>query len=277
MDEEDVIEQYPETEEEAIAITGGSYFGKVLAKHIHWQDGIKGEIKKDRGDYEFKPMDGIIELWRYPYWLVEGWDQCHYTYRYCIGSDISEGLGQDYSVAYVYDRLLHEFVCRARANRIDAYQWGDLLYSLSLYYENACICAERTGAGQTTVKRLVELDANQYVRLTSGKVGSELTREFGWHTSAQSKHELCGDLKEWFRSTDGLVYCATLIDEASTFIRTESGTLDHEEGKYSDCIIAAGCAIQVDKYIGEKPKKVVVESEGWREQLKNEKKSAWTV
>jgi len=169
----------------------------------------------------------------------------------------------------VYDRLLHEPVARLRSNRVDAYVWGDMLSRLSLYYENALICAERTGAGQTTIKRLAELESNQYISVIPDQIGSGLTKKFGWNTTHQSKHVLAGDLKNWFRATTGTVYCALLLDECSTFIKHEDGKLGHEDGKHDDCTIAAGCAIQADIFLEGPPERVEEVEDGWAKRWKD--------
>ena len=265
MDEEEFSEQYPETEQEVVSTTGGSYFTTTLKRHTHTMDGVKGRVELGKFDeYEFdEDQRGIIEVWRFPYWLVDSWDKRRWAKRYCLGSDISEGLGQDWSVGYVYDRLLHEFVARIRSNRVDAHTWGDMLFHLALYYENALICAERTGAGQTTIKRLAELQANQYISVTPDTLGSGLTKKYGWNTTHQSKHELAGDLKHWFGQTEGLVYCPILLDEASTFIKHDNGRLEHEDGKHDDCVIAAGCAIEADIFLEGPPEQIPEPSTGW--------------
>lgn len=290
MDDEDIIQHYPATEHEAISTMLGSYFGRVLERHNSACPGIKGQLIKNKfKEIEFESeIRGILELWRYPYYLVDNWDGLHYTNRYGIGSDVSEGLGQTYSVAYVIDRHYDELIACLRSNRIDAYQWADLLHLLSQYYcnglgyepgsgnQNALICAERTGAGQTTVKRLKDLNANQYVRLVSGKRGSPVTNELGWHESQQAMHELCGDLKQWLRATQGTVYHATLIDECSTWIKAE-GTmrLEPEEGHFGDCVVAAGCTIQASQSLG--PCKIIERPPvGWMKKWQEESKSVWT-
>ena len=104
-------------------------------------------------------------------------------------------------------------------------------------------------------------------------VGSGLTKQYGWHESNQSKHELCGDLKAWLRNMRGTLYDAILIDECSTFIRMDNGKLDHEEGKRSDCVIAAGLTVQASIFLGEPPKKIPEPLTGWRAQREKERKA----
>lgn len=277
MDEADIIQHYPETEEEALSIIGGSYFGDVLAKHKYTCQGLMGSITQDRKGERFFNEDkgGIIELWRYPYYQLSDYDGLAWSKRYAIGSDISEGLGESYSVAHVIDRLKNEIVARMRSNRIDAYAWADLLFELSQYYDKALICPERTGAGQTTIKRLIDLQANLYIRVKPDRVINAMTKVYGWEESNQSKHELAGDLRQWLRCMKGTLYDAILLDECSTFIKLEGGSLDHENGKLSDCVISAGLAVQADKFQGGKPEKAAVPIISWLEKIHKEGQSAW--
>jgi hypothetical protein len=266
-DEDDFVQRYPETEAEAISTMSGSFFGKVLARHDEYMlDGVTGDLSKDQfKEIIFEPAArGILEIWRYPYHLVDGWDGLMWTDRYAIGSDVSEGLGESSSGAYVMDRHLNEFVARLRSNRMDAHKWGTMLYWLSLYYDKALLVPERTGAGITTVKRLSDLNANLYMRVIPGKAGMPVTKEMGWSETHQAKHELCGDLKTWLGAAKTpAVYDRILIDECSTYILTDTGRLQPEEGRLGDMVISAGCTIQGDLFIGKKPKPIQPPSTGW--------------
>jgi len=245
--EEDIVEHYPATEDEIISAIGGSYFGKSLSAHTKTISGDIGDLVKQ----EFiKDRMGICELWRPP---VCGWNN-----RYCIGADVAEGVGASYSVAYVYDRLEHEFVFRVRSNRISAHVFAGILFDVSTYYKNAdrqaLLCVERTGAGQTTVAILQERHANQYVAVREGKFGIPSTKEFGWQETEQAKHDLSEDLRQWFSLSSSKVYCPVLISEASTWIMQEgSRRLCPEQGKLGDCVIAAGLTIQASLSMHEEP------------------------
>ncbi|MGP8154380.1 MAG: hypothetical protein ACLQBQ_09625 [Smithella sp.] len=284
MTPEDVVEHYPETQEEAIAAASSSFFGSDIVRHNQHKAGIKGNlIRNPQKEIELsEDKHGIMELWRWPYYLCEGWNNHYWERRYVIGSDVSEGLGGDYSVAYVLDRKIDELVCRMRSNRIDAHTWGNLLYRLSLWYDKALIAVERNGSGLTTIKRLQELRANQYVKLNAGKIGKIITKEYGWQSTGGangSKWELCGDLRTWFRKTKSTIYCPFLIDEAATFIKFENGTPGAEIGQHDDCVISAGLTVTADKYVGEKAKEIIPKGSGWRERLAEERERGeiWAV
>ena len=296
IDEDDFSQNYPETEEEAISAMAGSYFGKTLARHeSECLPGVRGWLKRVKSasghaaGVEFEEdKKGIVEIWRYPYHLVEGWDGVYWTDRYAAGSDVSEGLGQSNSVAYVIDRSLDELVCKVCSNRLDAVEWAEQCKLLTEYYcsatdesgtpKDALICVERTGAGQTTVKELSKVNANQYVREVTGKIGSGMTKEFGWHESEQSKHLLCGDLKAWFRNTTGGFYDGQLIDEASTTIKYEgSNRIGPEDGKMWDTVVSAGCAIQASMFVARMPMRLEPKEETWLDRLQREGGSNWAV
>ena len=298
MDEDDYIENYPESEEQAISSIVGSYFGKTLNRHsifLHEkvQCGIVGNLKRDKNKEVVFVQDkrGILEVWRWPYHMVRNHDGTPWTKRYAIGSDVSEGLGESFSVGYVKDRLLDEYTCRIRSNRIDAYAWGDQLLMLSEFYsharkdiewfkpEKALICPETTGPGQTTVKYLKDKLANLYVQQARGKVGSEMVKRFGWHESQQAKYDLSEDLREYFKKTTGRVYCPILIEECSTWIKHEGSMKigPEDETKLGDCVIAAGLAEQASMFMGGSPKKIPRPVEGWRKRVNDGRGSNWAV
>lgn len=240
LDDDEIVMQYPSTEEEAVSPLGGSYFGKVITG---WNP-YKGEVGRLVADEDdnirfVEEAHGILEIWARP---VSGWMN-----RYAIGSDIAEGLGgdHDYSTGYVYDRIDQRFVARMRSNKIEADLWGLELITLGKYYGRAMICPERTGAGITTVKTIQNADYEMlYYHRKPGKMQGEYVMEYGWNETKENKQVLCADLKSYFRETFTQVPCAILIDECSTFIRHENGKLEHEEGKHDDCVIGAGCTIQ---------------------------------
>jgi hypothetical protein len=281
MSKEDVIENYPETLDEALSAIASSYFGDSLERHQHARPGIKGAFLRDERTKEVRfeeNRNGIVELWRHPYRLAKGWDGEEWERRYALGADVSEGVGSSYSIAYVKDRKVDEIVCKLRSNRISAHELAVQINMASDYYDRAVITVEQTGAGQTTVKRLEELKANQSVRMVSGRTGKQVTKEYGWHESQQSKHELCGDLRRWLKEMKGVLWDAELIGQCQTWIENETGKLGPEKGKLGDCVMAAGCTQQASLYLGP-PEKIIPEGDGWVDKWQREKvgTTAWAA
>jgi len=255
------------------------FFGDSLTRHKKTTTGVTGWLVKSKGgEIVFREGNkGILEIWRYPYIYNQDYDDLPWSKRYVIGTDISEGLGRDYSVAYVYDRITHEIIARMRSNKIDSVEWARQLYRLSQYFDNALIVPERNGAGITVCKQLRQMKANLYVNTVSAKVGSGLTKVVGWQSSKQAKFDICGDLREYFISTKARVYCKHLLSEGATFIKTELGErLEAEEGFHDDCVIAAALAIHGHFWqsLPEKAKKPLT---GWRRRFQDKGKSNWAL
>ena len=251
------------------------FFTDALDGHKHVTGGTIGRITVDKNkEIEFKEEPGgSLEIWRHPYFLTQRWDGYHWTNRYCIGSDIGEGLLQDYSVAYVYDRIKKEFVARLRSNAIDSYVWGDRLHDLAKYYENALIVPERNGAGITTIDRLRTLKANMYVREKVNEIGKQITKQYGWLETKEAKQLICGSLKAYLAKRNP-VYCRLLLSECSTFIKDEEKEkLGADIGFHDDCVIAGALALHGDFYLP-KAEKIEHPITGWRARNREQAKRA---
>jgi len=237
LDEEDISMQYPSDEAEAVSTLGGSYFGRSLGG-FSGEKGENGYFKEYNGEIQFvKDDSGIVEIWNHP-------DNSMLN-RYAVGSDVSEGIGETYSVGYVYDRFENVLVARIRSNKIDADVWADKLIELARYYGDAMIGVERNGAGITTVMHLAEKYDNLFYRRRPGKMKGAYVFEYGWLETRENKQILADELRRHYRLVFTKVPCQILIDECSTFIRHDSGKLEHEDGKMDDCVIAAGVTLQV--------------------------------
>jgi hypothetical protein len=272
---EDMKREHPSTPEEAFEGSARDcFFADVVNGHTQVTQGVYGSLKVTKEkQVEFQENSrGILEIWRHPYFLTKKWDQHYWTHRYCIGSDISEGLQRDYSVAYVFDRRLKTIVARMRTNRVDSHAWGDRLHELSRYYENALIVPERNGAGITTIERLRALKANIYVREIVAAIGKQVTKQYGYLETREAKQLICGSLKSYL-STRKPVYCRHLLSECSTFIKDEEKEqLGADEGFHDECVIAAALALHGDFYLPE-CKMIPHPLTGWRaRKLEEERK-----
>ncbi len=240
FDDDDISMQYPTTEQEAISSLGGSYFGNTLAKFESFDGEVGVLVRGEDNSIIFHPETrGIVEIWEHP---VRNFDS-----RYAIGSDVSEGTGNTYSVAYVYDRFTNQFVARLRSSKIAADVWAQKLIDLADFYGHAMIGPERNGAGITTVIYLQANYDNLFFRQRPGKMKGQYVMEYGWLETEEAKQILSDGLKTHFRDVFQCVPCALLLDECSTYIRHDNGKLAHEDGKFDDCVIAAGITLQVSK------------------------------
>jgi hypothetical protein len=256
----------------------GSYFGKTLARHNEFVPGTKGYLVPENEEWDCKysnfeeDKNGIVTIWELPYDQQEGWDGIGWAKRYAIGSDVAEGLGNEFSSQYVIDRLYNRMVAKIRSNRLDANEWAKLTWLLSNMYHSsgkpALSCTERNGAGQTTVKDLQKLKAPQYTKMVAGTEGKPFQKQIGWTQTQQSKHELMGDLKTYLKDTDQPIPDGNLINECSTFIKHDNGRLGHEDGKTDDDVFGFALTLQASYFQGEAPQRTGITEKAIEEREK---------
>ena len=183
-------------------------------------------------------------------------------------SDVGEGNGGNYSVAYVYDRLKDQFVCRMRTNRVDADEWAFLLIMLAVFYNKTKLCVERVGPGFTTITTLQKRYSNLYINRREGRTSGTWGKEYGFVTTDHTKRLIIDNLKAHFRDIFDYVPCPLLLDESSTFIQVE-GTLKlrAEPGKHDDCVMAAALTLQCSKTLPAVTTFEEKKETGWRETL----------
>jgi hypothetical protein len=253
------------------ACLAACFFAGALDGHTKVISGAVGSLAVDR-QKEVTFTDnhkGIVEAWRFPYHLLETWDDLQWTHRYVIGSDISEGLGQDYSVAYVYDRHYKEFIARMRSNTIDSHRWADRLFDLSRFYGNAMIVPERNGAGITTIDRLRALKANIFLKEVIDSVGKQVTAQYGFLETKEAKQLVCGLLKAHLNEKRP-VYDRLLLAECSTFIKDEEKEkLCADAGFHDDCVIAAALALHGD-FALPPCEQIPAPITGWRKRIQDQ-------
>lgn len=250
--------------------------------------GILGRLVRDKRTKEVEfinDLQGNVEIWRYPY-LMTRKDEINYTHRYCIGSDISEGLGGDYSIAYVFDRKLSQYVARMFSNIIDSHKWADREKELADFYgDHPLHVPERNGAGITTINRLVELKENVYVKEIVSGIGKQTTKQYGYLETKEAKQRACGELKSFIAAKDERdarkhrIFCKNLLSECSTFIKDEANEkMGAEVGFHDDHIMAAAMARIGDAYLP-KCEAIPVPLTGWRARDKDKEKvkTAWAA
>ena len=125
---------------------------------------------------EDKPK-GSIEIYKYP----------TFDDSFAIGADVSLGVGKDYSTAIVMNK--DREVCAVyRNNTIDPSQFGDLLFYLGRYYNNALLAVESNSMGIATLNRLTQMGyVNMYYQTKMANVSKEEGTRTGWRTTSLSK------------------------------------------------------------------------------------------
>ena len=167
---------------------------------------------------------------------------------YVIGADVGEGIaGGDASCACVLDKETGEQVGELHG-RIPPERFGHLLHALGWFYNMATVAVERNNHGHSTLNTLRH--ALRYPRLyyhvRYDRTGNSAPM-LGWPTDQATKPILVDDLAAAIAGGHLIVHSSGLIDECFTFVTTDSGSQEAQEGKHDDRVIAAGIAWQARK------------------------------
>lgn len=150
-------------------------------------------------------------------------------HQYVIGADTAEGNPtSDFSVANVVDRTSLEEVC-VLAGKTEPKVFAGYLHSLSKIFGDASIMVERNNHGHAVLLALEEI-YNYRHRLLSGE-----DRRPGWQTTSKSKDLMYSNGADLLRDGKAIIHCATTKTQLSLI---EGSTLKAPEGEMDDYAMA---------------------------------------
>lgn len=213
-------QEYPMTLEECFQSTGRSIFHIV-----RYKDKEPNWIQQDKN-----------------YAYLEGYPKP--DHKYGLGADVSAGVGQDNSVIQVVDLNESRQVAEYASNRITPDMFAFKIRDVARIFSNAFVNIENNNHGILTISEILKIYPRNLI-YARPKAGAGLRQEidkitdFGFRTSVKSKPFAIGELRKWLAESDGLeIYSELLKSELDTFIETETGTLEAEEGCYDDRVMA---------------------------------------
>jgi hypothetical protein len=166
--------------------------------------------------------------------------------RYVIGADVGMGVRNgDRSCAQILDSKLRQVAVWRGLVHPDYF--GVILNTLGYHYNTALICAERNNHGLLTCTKLRDLN---YPDLWTEQIEGTLedgkdTIKLGFFTSEASKPLIIDKLRAVERDKSIEINDETTLREMQTFIVTESGKLEAEDGCHDDTVIALAIANHV--------------------------------
>ena len=233
--EDKLRQEYPANAEEAFLVSGASVFNpeKINAMIPKPAKTIR-EFVEDTVSFE-ESRRGSLEIWIPPDW----------NESYIIGADVALGVKQDYSAAIVMNTDGH--ICAVyRNNEIDPSSYGDALFYLGRYYNNALLAVESNSMGVATLARLKQMGyINMYYQTKAAKLSHEEGETPGFRMSHGSKPMVIGHLKRAIEEDDIWVPCKTVISEMQTYVSDEMGKTNALPGCYDDTIMALAITWEV--------------------------------
>lgn len=163
--------------------------------------------------------------------------------QYVIGADVGMGVKNgDPSCAQVLDSNLRQVAVWRGLIQPD--KFGEVLDTLGYYFNTALIAPERNNHGLLTCTTLRD---KQYPSLYTDQVEGTLepdkdTIRLGFFTSEATKPLIIDKLRAVMREREIEINDPTTLREMLTFVVTESGKLEAEDGCHDDHVIALAIA-----------------------------------
>jgi hypothetical protein len=160
------------------------------------------------------------------------------TSTYYIGADVAMGIkGGDWSVAQVLNED-KEQVAVWRAHVHPDY-FAEVLVALGRHFNDALIAVENNGHGLLTAVKLRDSGyPNIYTEVTEGNLSDRDTIRIGFRTTVKTKPLIIDRLRASLREQDIEIYDKTTLREMLSYVVTESGNMEAEEGCYDDCVMS---------------------------------------
>ncbi len=228
-------QEYPSTPTEAFISSGTNVFSlEKLVQYI-----TKSPVSQLNFNFElcqFEPSkEGCLEIFTPP-----RHDEC-----FVIGADVSLGVGRDYSTATVMDtsrrvRALY------RDNSIDPSKFGDLLFYLGRFFNNALLGVESNSMGIATLNRLKEMEyINLYYQTRIANIDNEESLRLGWRTTTATKPPLISFLKNAIENGDIDLASRIIVDEATCYVVLENGQTGASGNNCDDTIMSTAIALEL--------------------------------
>ena len=164
---------------------------------------------------------------------------------FVIGADVSLGVGQDYSAAVVMDRD-HKVLAYYQNNRMDPAYFGEMLFYLGRYYNNALLAVESNSMGIATLQKLEDLGyVNLYYQTKIANVSNEEGLRLGFRTTTATNPAIIGNLKNLIENDEVFIPSPVLIQELRDYISTDTGKTEAAPGCHDDTVIAMAIAAEV--------------------------------
>ena len=227
-------QEYPSTPEEAFLVTGNSVFDQEKVNSIVVQAPEYVRHFDENSNYFEDSREGHLELWRSP----------NFDDRFIIGADVALGVGQDYSTAVVLNK--ERQVCALfRDNFTDPSNFGDILFYLGRYFNNALLAVESNSLGIATLNRLKQMNyINLYYQTKAASLLNDEGGKPGFRTTVSTKPMIIGNLKRAIEEDDIWIPSTIMVEELKTYVSAENGSTNALAGNFDDTVMALAIAFE---------------------------------
>lgn len=227
-------QEYPASPEEAFLVSGNTVFNQETLLNYEVKAPEYIRVYDEMSSYFEDNREGHLEIWTPP----------KFSKKFIIGADVALGVGQDYSTAIVFNT--EREVCAVfRDNHVDPSMFGDMLFYLGRYYNNALLAVESNSLGIATLNRLKQMNyINLYYQTKSANLSNEEGSKPGFRTTVSTKPMIIGNLKRAIEDYDIDIKSDIILSELKTYVAAENGSTNALPGNYDDTVIALAIALE---------------------------------
>ena len=228
-------QEYPATADEAFIVSGSNVFNVEKLDQLIPRPVLSKREWEPSSKFFDDNREGNLKIFNYP----------DFDTPYIIGADVALGVGQDYSAAVVMNNR-YEVQAVYRNNRIDPSLWGELLFYLGRYYNNAFLAVESNSMGIATLQKLDSMGyVNLYRQTKLANVSNEEGERLGFRTTSATKPAIIGNLKNLIENEDIMIPDPVVIQELKDYIATDTGKTEAAPGCCDDTVIALAICAEV--------------------------------
>lgn len=176
-------------------------------------------------------------------WMLEG--HPHPDKHYMLGADVAGGVGQDASVVEVFCLEDMEQVGEYINNKIDPETFAYEIARIATHYNNAFCVVENNNHGILTLSVLERIYSKILIYKDDSTVASNEEKkifQLGYKTTKRNKPLMIGRLRTLL-AHEMTIHSPILRSELTTFIETETGALEAQQGCNDDTVMASACAV----------------------------------
>jgi hypothetical protein len=232
--EKKFIQEYPASAEEAFLVTGNTVFDQTILQEIEVSAPNYSRAYDNETNYFEDSREGHLSMWNAP----------SFEDKFIIGADVSLGVGQDYSTAVVLNKE-REVCALFRDNYVDPSVFGDILFYLGRYFNNALLAVESNSLGIATLNRLKQMSyVNLYYQTKAATLLSDEGSKPGFRTTISTKPMIIGNLKRAIEEQDIDISSDVILGELRTYVSAENGSTNALAGNYDDTVMALAIAFE---------------------------------
>lgn len=234
-------QEYPCTPEEAFLTTGRPVFNLEIINEM--KNSAPAPICRMAAEQDGK---GVYKIVKHPLGELNVYRERDDAGQYYIGADVAVGIKDpdkaDWCCAQVLDNEKRQ-VATWRA-QVTPDHYAHVLKALGEYYNMAMVAPERNGHGLLVCVRLwKDLNyANCFMDLKEGEMADRETLNIGFQTNVSSKPLIIDKLRGEVREKQIELYDQTTLSEMMSFVVTDSGKMEAEQGCYDDTVMALAIA-----------------------------------